>query len=141
MTVVLSLLSYLSMLPQILCLIFLTGMVAFFYPFYLFSIYLLSLHLLSLVFLVFKNVGVIYFKPFRLLFELLLPIKNPFLLDFKWFYIPTFFKEDVIEATELDMFLFLEFEDVKPNFLVFYPSCELVGVRINLFEFIERIIS
>ena len=54
---------------------------------------------------------------------------------------PDFFRELVIEATELDIFLFLEFEEVRPSFLVFSPSWELVGVLISLFEFIERIIS
>ncbi len=53
----------------------------------------------------------------RLLLELLLPMPMVFLLDLT--SQEDFFKLDVMEATELDMFLFLELEEVNPNFLVF----------------------
>lgn len=58
--------------------------------------------------------------PLRLLFELVMdvfvPIPN-FFPDLR--SQADFFNDDVIEATELDIFLFLEFEEVKPNFFVF----------------------
>lgn len=79
--------------------------------------------------------GVIYFIPFRLLFEfvadiprLLLEfvvvIPKAFLLDFNWLSYPDFLNDEVIEATELDIHLFLELEEVNPSFLVLSISCE-----------------
>jgi len=53
------------------------------------------------------------------LFELLVPIPNAFLLLFILFSNYVFFNDVVIDATELDMFLFFEFDDVNPSFLGF----------------------
>ncbi len=63
------------------------------------------------------GLGPISLTLLRLLFELLLPIPIVFLLDLT--SQEDFFKLDVMEATELDIFLFLELEEVNPNFLVF----------------------
>lgn len=83
----------------------------------------------------------IYLSPFKLLLELVVDMPNCFLFDFNWLSYPDFLKDVVIEATELDIFLFLELEEVNPSFLIFSTYCELVGVLIWPLEFTERIIS
>jgi hypothetical protein len=86
--------------------------------------------------------GVIYFSPFRLLFDvLLLNFENPlFFVLFIDDYKLLFFKELGVGDMKLEFILFLEFELVRPSFFVRYKSWELVGCLFWLFAWKDLII-